>query len=370
MVVMTKGYRELITDVIDAGLCTLCGACTATCPYLVCHKGRIAVLDNCTLSEGKCYKYCPRTHTDMDALSRRIFGTPYGDSEIGTAKDIFMARTTDKHISKRSQYGGTVTTLLSLALTEGLVDCVVLSKTSDDRTIHPFLAKTTGEIFQCAGSNYMACPVLASYNQVSKHNDTKLAIVGTPCQVLAATKMKLDSPTNRTDAGNVKLVIGLFCTWALSPNTFHRFLQEKVDLSKVTKFDIPPPPADSFDIYTTSGKTSISLDEVRKFTMPACTYCLDMTSEFADISVGSVEGVQDWNTVIVRTDVGAELVKLALNRGGLKTEKLPPANLAHLREAALLKKKQALKEIVARSGDRNDFLYIILPPELAQKLQD
>jgi len=95
-----------------------------------------------------------------------------------------------------------------------------------------------------------------------------------------------------------------------------------------------------------------------------------MTSEFADISVGSVEGVQDWNTVIVRTDVGAELVKLALNRGGLKTEKLPPANLAHLREAALLKKKQALKEIVARSGDRNDFLYIILPPELAQKLQD
>ncbi len=29
--------------------------------------------------------------------------------------------------------------------------------------------------------------------------------------------------------------------------------------------------------------------------MPACAYCLDMTYEFADISVGSVEGIEGWN---------------------------------------------------------------------------
>jgi len=136
----------------------------------------------------------------------------------------------------------------------------------------------------------------------------------------------------------------------------------------VKKFDIPPPPANRFDAYTQSGKISFPLEQIRKFTMPTCAYCLDMTSEFADISVGSVEGIKSWNTVIVRTDVGAELVKIAKAKDKLEIDKLPPQNLAHLKEAALLKKKRVLKEIAKRSGDKKNLLYIGLSPALANKL--
>lgn len=363
-----SGSKELFNEVIDTGLCALCGACVGGCPYLVPYKGRIVLLDNCTLSEGQCYQYCPRTYTDMNAISQQIFGTPYSEDEVGTTKEVLMARSTDAHIRERAQYGGTVTTLLSLALAKGLIDGAILAKVSDDKIPSAFLAQSMEEILQCAGSSYMACPILEAYNHIPKDNNHKLGIVTMPCQILAISKMKKEPPQNRFSINNVKLVIGLFCTWALSPERFYQFLRENLDLPTVTKFDIPPPPANRFDAYTPSGKVSFSLDQIRQFTLPTCAYCLDMTSEFADVSVGSVEGIEGWNTVIVRTDAGAELMEMAKAEGKLETDTLPPQNLAHLKEAALLKKKRALKEIIKRSGDKKNLLYLGLSESMVDKL--
>jgi coenzyme F420 hydrogenase subunit beta len=369
MAIKSKGCQDLVTEVIETRLCALCGACTGNCPYLAYYSGRVALLDNCTRTdEAQCYEYCPRTYTDMNAMSQKIFGMPYGDNEIGSVKEVFMARATDAVVKKKAQYGGVVTALLSLALEERLIDGAVLTKTSDDKTPAPFLAKSVDDVLQCAGSSYMACPVLGRYNQIPKEDSSKLGIVAMPCQVLSLTKMKAEPPENRVSIGNVELVIGLFCTWALAPDKFYRFLKENLDLAKVKKFDIPPPPANRFDVYAASGKTSFPLEQIRKFTMPTCAYCLDMTSEFADISVGSVEGTEGWNTVIVRTDAGAHLIEMAKKKGKLQIDKLPASNLEHLKEAALLKKKRALKEIVKKSGDKNNLLYLGLSPQLTKKL--
>ena len=368
MVSKVKGCKELISDVVEKDLCCLCGACAGSCPYLVSYKGRIVELDNCTLEDGQCYQYCPRTFVDMDKLSQHLFGVPYSEDEMGTVKEVLMARSTDAAIKEKAQYGGTVTTLLSLAMDEGLIDAAILTKTNADKTPGAFLAKNTEEILQSAGSNYMACPVLETYNKLPEDNKDKLAMVTVPCQAIAATKMKIEQPQHRSSTDNIKLVIGLFCTWALAQDNFHRFLKTSLNLSSVTKFDIPPPPANRFDVYTPSGKVSLPLEQVREFTMPTCAYCLDMTSEFADVSVGSVEGIEGWNTVIVRTDTGAELVEIAKKKGKLETDTLPAENLAHLKEAALIKKKRSLSEIVKKTGDKKDLLYLGLSPSLADKL--
>ena len=102
--------------------------------------------------------------------------------------------------------------------------------------------------------------------------------------------------------------------------------------------------------------------------MPTCAYCLDMTSEFADISIGSVEGTEGWNTVIIRTDTGAELMEMARVKAKLEIDKLPDENLAHLKEAALLKKKRALQEIIKKSGDEKNLLYLGLSQSLIDRL--
>lgn len=353
-----KGCRQLQEEVLEAGICAYCGACVGACPYLASHKGRIVILDNCTISEGQCYEYCPRTNTNIGAVSQHIFGETYSCNELGTVKKVLMARSTDQHIRERGQYGGTVTALLSFALAEGLIDGAILTKMSPDKLPIAFLARSKKEILQGAGSNFIACPVLEALNHIPEESTETLGIVGTPCQILALSKMKKGPPQNRVDIANVSLVIGLFCTWALCLDTFHRFLRENCDLSQVIKFDIPPPPANRFDIYTESGNISFPLEQIREFIMATCNYCLDMTAEFADISVGSVEGIEGWNTVLVRTDAGMELMELAITRGILETRSLPDQNLAHLETAALNKKKTALKNIVEKTGTKKDLLYV------------
>ncbi|MDY6916428.1 MAG: Coenzyme F420 hydrogenase/dehydrogenase, beta subunit C-terminal domain [Chloroflexota bacterium] len=369
METQVKGCKELYTDVIQAGLCTLCGACVGSCPYLVSYKGRIVMLDKCTIADGQCYKYCPRTHVDMDALSRHTFGAPYRADELGAVREVLMARSTDANLRKRVQYGGTVTALMCLALEEGLIQSAVMSRTCSDKTPAPFLARSVEEVLECAGSNYMACPVLETLNRVPRESEQTMGVVVTPCQGLALAKMKLDPPENRASTDNVRLTIGLFCTWALAPEGLRAFLEQNLDLAQVVKFDIPPPPASRFDAYAASGKvSSFPLDQIRPYVMPTCAYCLDMTSEFADVSVGAVEGIEGWNTVIVRTQRGADLVATARARGRLETGELPAENLAHLKEAALLKKKRALNEIINRSGDRGDLLYVGLSEGVAAEL--
>ena len=363
-----KGCKELISEVIEKDLCCLCGACAGSCPYLVSYRGRIVQMNNCTLADGQCYQYCPRTPVDMDAVSGHVFGVPYSEDEMGTVKDVVMARSADAQIKGRAQYGGTVTTLVSLAMEEGLIDGALLTRTAEDKTSSPFIAGSPTEVLEAAGSNYMASSVLEAYNHLPEDSSDKLAIVGVPCQVLATGKMKMEPPQHRSSTDNIKLVIGLFCTWALSPAGFHDFLRTNLNLPSVAKFDIPPPPANRFDVYTPSGQVSLSLDQVREYTMSTCAYCLDMTAEFADISVGSVEGIEGWNTVVVRTDAGAELLEAAKGKGKLEIDALPAENLDHLKEASLTKKKRALNAIVERTGDRSDLLYVGLSSSVSEKL--
>jgi len=65
-----------------------------------------------------------------------------------------------------------------------------------------------------------------------------------------------------------------------------------------------------------------------------------MTSEFADISVGMYEGRPGWNTLMIRSETGLELVEAATHAGVIKTEPFPEENLAHLRQASLNKKER------------------------------
>ncbi len=353
-------------EVWEQDLCVGCGTCLGYCPYLRKYKGKVVLLDQCKLSEGECYKYCPRTHMDLDAISQKIFGVPYSLDEVGTVKDVFMARSTDSMIHQRGQDGGTITTLLTVAMEEGLIDAAVLTKMLDDKSAVGVLARNKEEIVQCAGNSYEVSFVLETFNQIPKESNEKLGMVGLPCQVQALSKLRVEPSQNRVNVENVKLVLGLFCGWALLPDEFHLFLRENVDLSQVVKFDIPHHPADTLDVYTTTGLKSFKIDEIRQFINPACSYCVDMTSEFADVSIGSGRRIFGWNTVLVRSKTGAELIDLAKGKGMLVTQPLPEASLSHLKAASLNKKKRALNEIIAKTGDKGNLLFLDLSEDMVE----
>jgi coenzyme F420 hydrogenase subunit beta len=338
------------------------------CPYLVAYRGRIVALDDCDLRQGRCYVFCPRTSLDLDLLSQTVFGVPYAPNELGTVQEIAMARARDEGIRSKAQFGGTVTALASFALDQGLIDSAVL--TTSDESILPSgtLAGSTAQVRDCAGSNFVAAPTLAAFNRESEKDAQRIGVVAIPCQALALAKMRASPLENRNNIDKLKLVIGLFCTWALRYEELARFLADKVPLGQIVRFDIPPPPANIFQVFTDSGRIDISLDEVRPFIRPTCDVCIDMTAEFADVSVGAAEGAEGWNTLIVRSDAGRELVEAARAKGVIETAPLPEENLAHLKEASLLKKKRGLKKVVETTGSDEDLLYLRLASEAAKGL--
>ncbi|MHC1585349.1 MAG: Coenzyme F420 hydrogenase/dehydrogenase, beta subunit C-terminal domain [Candidatus Syntropharchaeia archaeon] len=327
---MKKGWEGLKESVIERGLCTACGACVGICPYIKTIRDRIAIIESCGLPEGRCYDFCPRTPTDFLSLDKRVFGEERSDFSLGPNKEIFLARAMDEEVRTRSQYGGTVSSLLIHALESGFIEGAVL--TSEDSK--PFLATDREGILRCAGTKYTACPTLSGVNAAKEIE--KLGFVGTPCQVIAARKMGLCE-----DGKKIELIIGLFCMWSLSYDDFYSYLKEKIDLSSIRKLDIP---VDGFVIYTERETKKFPLEDVKQFIRPACNICFDMTSEYADISVGSVEGIEDWNTVIVRTIKGEKLIEKAKKDGIIETRAIEPERLEHLREASLNKKKKALNE--------------------------
>jgi len=370
MATKTKGIGDLFKEIIDKGLCTVCGACVGDCPYVVFYRGKIRMLDFCNRTEGHCYEYCPRTFTDLDAISRKIHGTAYAGDEIGTVRQVLMARAGDARTRTKGQYGGTVSALLAMALDDGVIDVALLSKDTDDKLPAGFIARSAAQVLEGAGSNYMAYPALEALNRMPKDSKDRLGVVVTPCQAIALAKMVSSPPSQRVSMGNVRLTIGLFCTWALAYDRFYEFLKNNVSPARIKKFDIPPPPANKLDLYIGKEVKSYSLDEVRKYRMTTCAYCLDMTAEFTDISVGSVEGVEGWNTVIVRTQRGVDIIADAKKKGKLEIKELPAQNLVHLKEASLNKKARAVQAIIEKTGDKNDLMYLGISDNLKGKLLD
>jgi len=368
-----KASQRLYDEVVATGLCTLCGACVGLCPYFGVNRrrGTIQRIDPCDLDEGRCYRYCPRTPTDMEALYQQLFGVPYTADKagIGIVRDVFLGRSTDSDILPKAQDGGTVTTLLWVAMQEGVIDAVVETRMSDDKSPRGFLARSKEELLQGAGNSYEASAALETLNRLPGDSKERLAVVGLPCQVAAVSKMKAYPSDRGVNIDNIRLVIGLFCGWALSPGSFHQFLEDNVELSQIVKFDIPHHPAHSFDVYTATAKKSFDLEEIRGFINPACSYCGDMTSQFADISVGSGRAMfKGWNTVIVRTDTGAELVAAATKNGMLRTQPIPEESLSHLRQAARNKMNRAIKNIITQTGAEDDLGYLKMRPEVVTAL--
>ncbi len=352
-----KGPADLEKDVLSVGLCTSCGACVNLCPYVKVVRDRVAIIEPCGIAEGQCYDFCPRVTTDIDALNRAIFGNDRADSALGHLLSIEMAQAGDEDIRSRAQYGGVVSALVAYAMSSGVIDSAILTRPFDAGLMPAAaVAEQRSQILDCAGSNYVSSATLAELNR--RTGGDAIGIVGLPCQILALRKMQ--ASRHESGARRVKLVVGLFCTWALTYRGFHDYLKDKLDLSSIRRIDIPPPPANEIIVHTDIGRAQFPLDDVREAIRPTCGVCLDMTSELADISVGMVEGMDDWNTLIVRTEAGEQLVARAKAEGIIESRILDEARLAHFREASLNKKKRAIAEIVKRTGDEADLLYLVM----------
>jgi len=351
------GQRELEEEVLKTGLCTGCGACVNLCPYQAAYRDRVVTLHHCDLARGRCYDFCPRTPADLGALQRSWHAGAEWTPEAGPVADFFITRAADEGIRRRAQHGGTVTALIALALREGLLDAAVLAGEGRGLLPRSVTVRDPEAAVGLGKSRFVVAPTVAEFNRVSRTDCRRIGVVATPCQALALAKMRAQ-PVADAQGGmdKLRLVVGLFCGWALSWPALAALIGGRMPIDAVTGMDIPPSRYHTLEVQTAEGTSRISLDEVDACVRESCRACSDMTAEFSDLSVGSArlpegwETARRWNQVIVRTRQGGDLIDLARRKGILEFREVPAGNLERLKAAAQNKKTAAAGHMAARSG--------------------
>jgi len=368
--VQVLGSRELLEDVFEKDLCIGCGACVDLCPYFKNYKGKTSQLFPCDLSKGRCYAYCPKAEVNLDELSNQIWGVPYDGSPLGNHRMVLAGRAGKMMKGGSYQSGGTVSALMTFALKNKLIEAAALTDREGLNPV-PRLVTSADEVVTCASSKFMASPTLSTINAAMREGYTRLGVVGTPCQLTAVAQMRTN-PLNREDfADSVALTVGLFCNWSLDTRQLMTLLSEKLDIATIRSMDIPPPPANIMVLDTDSGTVKIPLSEIKPLIPETCFICLDMTSEFSDVSVGMFEGRPGWNTLIIRSPKGAELVAQASRKGFLDTEDMPTESLEHLSKAAAEKKERALRTLLRReliNNEEDQRSALRIPPQVVDKI--
>ena len=360
-----QGQQGINTKVLKQGLCTGCSACVGLCPSTEYYKDNIILLHECDLVRGRCYDYCPRTPTDFEALRRALFNPRDMVPELGAFKGLYMTRASDKAVRAGAQHGGTVTALVQLALGEGLIDEAILAD-QDDQFLSAAQAVVDGEgVFGRAGSKFVVSPTVSAFTRSSQINPGKIGVVATPCQALALAKMKVNpAPEDEMRMEKLGLVIGLFCGWALDWRKLQNLLKEKAGDVRIAGIDIPPSKHACMEVYTGDETIKIPIEEVTACVRENCSYCFDMTCEFADISVGSARSPEGWdvdkgwNQVIVRTALGEKLIARAREKGVLEFKEIQDTNIEKLKKASVGKKRVCLLNLAKKTGSQDDLVYI------------
>ena len=364
---------KLKKDVLERSLCTGCGACVSLCPYQVIYSDRTVQLFDCDLQDGKCYAFCPRTPADYGRIRESLFNVDELTSEIGAVKGFYLTRAADPDLRARAQHGGTVTALLEAAMAEGLIDSAIVSARNADLEQEGKLLEDQYLLRDNAKSNFTVSPTVAAFNRLDGAGNKKVGVVATPCQAIALAKMKTADVQGYHKINQLKLVIGLFCGWTLSIESFGRLLhQYGLFREALAGMDIPAG-KNVLELYTKESVIAVPMVEVDSCVRMACRYCIDSTAEFADLSVGAArfggecDEMCGWNQVIVRSQCGKDLIELAREKGMLEFREAPASALQDLKNAAAGKKRKALKNIVEKSGSVKNLLYLSTDDPVVRK---
>lgn len=325
--------EDLHWNEIKGNICGHCGACIPHCEWEKCQGNVEDVrLGSCDI----CYLFCPRSSLsginkgfipDIDNINKDF--DKLIDVKGYPVKTSFSAKSTyenknkieNKDINLNVQDGGFVTTLLKFLLNDKKIDAAVVVKRTEDWEPVPFIATTEKDIESASGSKYTISPGLSVLKEATDKYE-KIAFVGVPCQIRALRNMQLQDKHD-LNLDRIKIAVGLFCRENFSYKGLREFVRnEGIDIRKVKKFDIS---AGKFNIYFSSDvkdnqdKEEIivkekPIKELNNCVWPICHACLDFTSEFADISVGSVGSKKGNNTVLVRTDEGYKLFRELVER--------------------------------------------------------
>ncbi len=347
---------QSVQNILATRLCTFCGLCVSACPVnalSVSDNGPILdeeVCIHCSL----CFENCPRTFLPIGLLKGYILGKIINpdhhlkEEPIGPYKKYVMAQCTDDAIKAVKQDGGVVTSLVASLLEKGEIDgAVVVGLEADPWKPKPRIIRNITELLKCAGTKYAMSPNLSLLDTVRKSECDRICVVGTPCMLQALRKYQVFYGDVFSDIfGEIVAVLGLFCMESFPYEGLKKIAEKGgVQLSDVKKTDINK---GKFFLHMSEGDPiELPIAEVAEFAREACHYCVDLTSELADISVGSIGAASGWSTAVIRTDVGKRIFENAVEEGYLRINE-KPINIELVEKLSKRKKSRNSKAVLKK----------------------
>ena len=181
-------------------------------------------------------------------------------------------------------------------------------------------------------------------------SEHKIAIVGTPCEIMAASKLQhyTDSP--------IDVKLGLFCMENFSYKYFVNFLKDyDLTMDDIEKFQIDK--GFLFLQLKTHETVKIPLSVAKTIIRKNCNICVELTSETSDISVGSIGSADGWSTVIIRSKKGEEIIKGAIEQKYIEAEEFSDSQFDLLNRLAENKLNKNLEHIEQREFLARPVLY-------------
>jgi coenzyme F420 hydrogenase subunit beta len=342
-------YNVLEKKIINAGFCTLCGACEAACPVsaLQIEGEKLRRLHNCAKDLDLCpicYGVCPHSEAHLLRSLRFVSDAPVKNEAIGYYRKIVLAQATDRKLRELSSGGAVVTSLLAYGIQKKVFDSAIVSQAEKENPSKPkpSVALVPDDILAAVGSKFFPSSVAKAYGSaVYGYGKTKIAFIGVPCHVLALRKMEA---WQHKISHSMKITIGLFCfgTFSMSPLLKYIADKYKIEPSEIRSMRL----SRRFAIQTDKETIKIPLSEVEEHILPSCRTCTDFTAELADISVGGAYPLKDWSTVIIRTKAGEDFFYDAVENGIISTWVIEqePEVMERVMIASMNKRKTALEE--------------------------
>ncbi len=343
---------EPVKVIFDSKNCSGCGLCAGICPVgcLQIYNGFGKLDEDKCIRCGLCYYVCPRSYLPVRTLNMALGNASEIKefSKVGHFIEAYSARTKVKELANICQDGGISSTCLHYLFDKKKIDYALGAKMSNTLwRPEPLLLKNKEDILSTAGTKYVNNPNL----QILKKNemwDKKLAVVGVPCQMQALLKSEIYN-TGLPSLNSIDYRIGIFCMESFSYESLLKICEAlKIDVKNVKKMDINK---GKFYVYSNKGEEfNIPIKEISHLAREDCETCFDLTSESADISVGSIGSPSGWNTVLIRTEVGRILYEELIANDLIESKKIENVKpgLPLLQKIAGIKKNNCNKHIAEK----------------------
>ena len=286
-------------------LCSECGLCDT---YYVHY-----VKEACAFINQQIDKLEEQTHTRSRNLDNP------NELYFGVQQDMMAARKTEPIAG--AQWTGIVSSIAIEMLNRGIVEGVVcVQNTQEDRFQPlPIIARTPEEILAARVNKPTLSPNLSILEQVEKSGMKRLLVIGVGCQIQALRAVEkqlgleklyvLGTPCvdNVTRAGLQKFLE----TTSRSPNTVvhYEFMQD---------FRV------HFKHEDGSTETvpffGLKTNKLKDVFAPSCMSCFDYVNSLADLVVGYMGAPFGWQWIMVRNDLGKEMLELVKDQ--LETQRV------------------------------------------------